>query len=899
MKFTLDDSILATMTQEARQCFLEEDAPEYLSILKTEIVKGYEKANFTELLRAAHSLKGGAGIAQLSSIMELSHGFEDVLEILQKQPKSNQQEGWILLELVVHEITLLLHDAQGQEEIFADANLLKTLADFAASYSSKNSETITEKNSQESSSLQLVFQRELDSCFSTIEQVSSENLPDNIQTILTDFYDQCLLLGETLDLPWLLEKIEPLNTLFNDAHTEDLLAIIKPLKVELQKEADAFFLPHLEPDINKSLDGIEMISSSQTMNLNLLPNEVENNSKIESFFSNSQEDSLSLSTLRIPLERLEVMTNEVGELLVTRERLRLRQQQLSQVTRKIRDISRQLEPIQDKVQSFYNQLAITPLTISSDSNQEFDSLELDQYTEIHSSLQTFQELMLQFQENYADLNLINQDFSDNLDIFDTNIDALYSNVTKSRLVPFKTIAKRFLPQIQSLNNRYDKFVNLSLQGEDILVDKILLEQLQTPLSHLINNALSHGIESPSERLYHQKSQWANIQLSARIDHHQLQITVKDDGQGIDLYKVYQKAKNKGLISSKLTFDQLSPESILEWIFHPNFSTVETASELSGRGFGLDIVRNKIQKLRGTIEVKSEAQKGTTFTLNIPLNLNFMSLFLIQWQHRLFALPTCSVLETISVSELLWENKECTTIKWRDQSIPNLHLSELLSEKNTFDSSIKSQVGIILEGASHPFLVMVDTLVSEEQLLVKSFDETVIVPDYLLGCTILGGGEIVPVILPRAFRILSETKPSLLADEPREQSINNYGTILVAEDSVATRRLLEKILEKVGFNVILCRDGQEALEKLDLHQGGIDLIISDIEMPRINGFELLQKIRSQPNYSQIPIIMSTSRTGQHHRQRGTELGANAYLGKPILAKTLLKTIESFLTFEPDN
>ena len=241
----------------------------------------------------------------------------------------------------------------------------------------------------------------------------------------------------------------------------------------------------------------------------------------------------------------------------------------------------------------------------------------------------------------------------------------------------------------------------------------------------------------------------------------------------------------------------------------------------------------------------------------------------------------------------------TKVKWRNQSIPVLHLSELLSQKNSCNLSIKSQVGIILEGSSHPFLVMVDTLVSEEQLLVKSFDETVIVPNYLLGCTILGGGEIVPVILPQAFTIFSENTANLFTPKQKLQSLNNYGTILIAEDSVATRRLLERILEKVGFNVILCRDGQEAIEKLEFHQGGIDLIISDVEMPRINGFELLQIIRSQPNYSHIPVIMSTSRTGQHHRQRGTELGANAYLGKPILAKTLLKTIDSFLAFDPEN
>ncbi len=781
MKFELDEITLAEMRQEARQCFLDEDAPEYLSVLKTEMAKGYKNANFTELLRAAHSLKGGAGIAHLSSIMQLSHSFEDILEILQKQPNSQRKDSWNLLESVVNEITILLHQAHGEKEIFTDAKLLKEIAKF------------------------------LQSPYSQTSSINSDKNP-------------------------------------------------------------------------------------QTINLKSAPDRADNTINSDHFSSDSKEDSLSSSNLRMSLERLEIMTNEVEELLVIRERLRLRQQQLSQVTRKIRSISRQLEPIQEQVQNFYNQLAIAPVSVTQNSQQDFDSLELDRYTEIHSSLQTFQELMLQFQENYADLNFINQDISDNLDGFETNIDSLYSNVTKSRLVPFKTIAQRFVPQVESLAYRCNKSVYLSIQGEEVLIDKILLEQLQTPLSHLINNALSHGIESPSERLAHHKPEKANIQLSASINNHQLQITIKDDGQGIDLYKVYQKAKDKGLVSSKLTFDQLSQESILEWIFHPNFSTVDMASELSGRGVGLDIVRNKIQKLRGTIEVKSESQKGTTFTISIPLNLNFMSLFLIRWQHRLLALPTSSVLETIPVSELVWDKQDFSHVKWRNKLIPVFHLSQLLSHKKTCDLAVKSQVGIILEGSSNPFLVMVDTLLSEEKLLVKSFDETVIIPTYLLGCTILGGGEIVPVISPQAFTVFSETKSNLLSPGNRLNAFNRKGTILVAEDSVATRRLLGKILEKVGFKVILCRDGQEAVEKLELHQGGIDLIISDVEMPRVNGFELLKIVRSQAEYSEIPVIMATSRTGQRHREEGIELGANAYLGKPILAKTLLKTIESFVTIE---
>lgn len=769
MSFELDEVTLAAMTQEARQCFLDEDAPNYLQILENEIKQGCQQADFTQILRASHSLKGGAGIADIHSVRALAHYLEDVIDVIQKQPNCDDQRGWKLLEWTVNEVALLLYQARTIQVVTADPKLLNALADFVTSPSEQG----------------------------------------------------------------------------------------------------------------------EQLNQTESLTPSTVAPTVENHQSI---------DPQAQVQLRIPLERLESMTNHVEELLVTRERLRSRQQQLAQVTRKIRQISRQLEPIQDQIQTFYNQLAINPISVSSATNQDFDALEMDRYTELHSSLQTFQELMLQFQENYADLTLINQDFSDNLDTVDTNLDSLYTQVTESRLVPFEVVAKRFFPQIQSLNRRYDKLVDFSIEGEDTLIDQLLLEQLQTPLTHLINNAFDHGIESPSERLVHQKSAQAKILLKASIKNHQLEIILSDDGRGIDLYKVYQRAKNKQLISPKVTFDQLSQKAILDLIFQPNFSTVETVGELSGRGVGLDIVRSKLQKLRGKIEVTNEPGQGTKFILTIPLNLSFISLFLVQWQHHLFAIPTASVLETIPSSEIVWLKAECPTVKWRDQSIPVHDLSCLLSTQNNSKHSNKSQVGLVLESSSTPIMVMVDNLISEEQLIVKPFDDTVFVPNYLVGCTILGGGEIVPVILPQAFTVSFPVKPVAETSNHASAKAKKYGTILIAEDSVATRRLLERILEQMGFNVIACRDGQEALEKLQFHQEGIDLIISDIEMPKVNGFELLEKVRSHPHWAHIPVVMATSRTGQRHRQQGMELGANAYLGKPILPKVLLNTIKPLIRVE---
>lgn len=907
MSFELDEATIAAMIQEARQCFLEEDAPEDLKTLQEGVKQGQNCTDFKSLLRAAHSLKGGAGIAQLSSLGELAHQLEDVLEALYQGETTHPNEAWMLMEWGVHEIAMMLNQAQTVETVSADPNLVQALTEFTTTKPLVGvSETILSSDNS-NSLIQTLLENDLETCCTRIEQLSQETSSEQIQEAITTFYNECLLLGETLDLPWLIEIIDPLKAILKQVEPLEALQITQQLIIELRQQRKAYLTGEyssggssissvsvttfddeewsndgLEDDWNNELDFLGDLTDNQTPINN------------QDFCSQPIEEELTpLSQLRIPLERLEGMTNNIEELLVAKERLCLQQQQLSQVTRQLRQITRQFAPITQHIQTFYDQLAIAPLSATTSRNEDFDALELDGFTEVHSSLQTFQELILKIQENYADLNLINQDFADNVEVVHTNLDNLYTNITESRLVPFAMMAQRFIPQIQYLNRRFGKSVELSLQGEEILIDQIILEQLQTPLTHLINNAFDHGIEEPQERLIKQKSKMAKIRLEAKVDNNQLVIILSDDGQGIDLYKVYQKAKIKGIAEANTPFEELSKTNILNLIFRPNFSTAKTINELSGRGMGLDIVRSKIQKLRGTIVVETEENQGTTFIMKIPLNLSLMPLFLLQWQNNLLAIPTASVLDSIPINEIVWIDQNSSLVNWRGNPISVISLSEVLCYPQSSKESIAPQIAMVLDNFCTPFMVMVDSLLSEQKLIVKPFDDTVTTPNYLAGCTILGGGEIAPVILPHSLNI---TLPRNKTEQPTityPVSNANQPTILVAEDSVATRRLLERLLTKVGFSVIVCRDGQDALDQLSQYNRNINLIISDVEMPRLNGFELLKTIRSDKNWQKIPVVMATSRTGQHHQQQAMQLGANAYLGKPILPNILLETIDPLL------
>ncbi|MEM9274409.1 MAG: response regulator [Cyanobacteria bacterium P01_F01_bin.143] len=1112
MSFQLDPSVLASITQEARQCFLDEDAPEYLQTLIEGLQERDHAPDFISLLRAAHSLKGGAGLAGIPSLQELAHKLEDVLTSLEQGEVSQTDWAWDLVAQAIDETSFVLTQARTVAEVVVNPELIATLEAFNQGNLPKD-QSQDSPTPQENSINDLVIKtlnEDLETQLAEIEELDQDLPAEIISQALANFYDECLFLSETLNLPWLTEIISVAQTIVADAEVADALRSTQEIIVEIRKQRDlyltqssnsdqvaessdstnnTFVINALNEDLESQLREIEELDQdlpaeiisqglanfydeclflSETLDLpwlteiisiaqtfaadaevadalqstqeiiveirkqrdlyltqsseldqtaeppdstnydfivNALNNELEQQfieieelnenlpddtivdyladfyekclflsetldlpwiaakiSSLESvlevfppfqvlfiakeiitelrsqraeylqaiinaeaeaeekaFFPDSDDEEATSSIfkfnqsnsttkinktktqLRIPLQNIENMTNNVEELMIIEARLNLGQEQLQQAQKRLQKLNSQFEPIREQVQIFYNQLAIdgTGLgiaTINSPSSQranDFDSLELDRYTELHGSLQSFQELMLQIQETHRDIELINRNCFENLEQVRKNLGGLHDTVTESRLVRFDILAKRFIPQIHSLNRRYNKSVVLEIQGEDTLIDQILLDQLQTPLTHLLNNAFDHGIESTVERISNGKSETAHIILQAIVKNNQLQISLQDDGRGINLNKIHQKAVTKGICNSEAKFEDFTRQEMLTWIFQPDFSTAEQVSEISGRGMGMDIVRSQILKLRGSLEIDTKLNQGTNFILKLPLNISLVSLLVVQLQNRLMAIPSSSIRETLLYGELPIVDHENPTIIWQEQEIPLASIENLLPCPREPITVGRPKVGIILEASFGYFAIAVDSLVSAEDLIIKPFDDTIPVPNYLAGCTILGTGEVVPVILPQGFE-LANLKAMAAPPQSSNQDQKKVSTIMVAEDSVATRKLLEKIFTSVGCKVIVCRDGQEAIEQFALHYEEISLVISDVEMPRRNGFELLESIRTHSEGKDIPVIMATSRTGDRHRQKAQKLGANDYLGKPIQPQELLNTITPFIS-----
>jgi chemotaxis protein histidine kinase CheA/ActR/RegA family two-component response regulator len=959
---TLNPEVLLEIAVETRQCFLREDAPGYLANLQkglAQIQAG--QPDYIFLMHAAHSLKGGSAIAELLSLSKLAHKLEDMLEILQHNefcdrtttaevlshgidevaavlsqasnlPSNSLVDIKIDLELLQRLDSLLENVADQQKESLsiqeeAENLLSKSIATSQSTFpvetqiSSFNEPVEAFTNNQNSSKstfssiVRYSLEKDLESCIKQVESqllLNSANLSETkIKEELQYFCDECLLLGDTLNLDWLIHTVEPFEAYLQQGKdSTNLLSEVQVVIGSLRSQRLQYLYPESPASevVEVSPQPISLLVEEKT------EKSVKNNQPEKTGQAIATTSTEAVSYLRIPSVQIESMTNIVAEMILRHERLLRQQQQLGQTNKNLQSLVLQMIPLQEQVQTVYDQLAIATPINNSQSNlinnqaettidDDFDELELDQYSTSHTTLQNLQEVLLRVRESRADIDLSYRDLGEEIEYLRQDLDRLYAQLTQSRLVPFKTLASRFLPQLKRLCQRYNKQVELVILGEDVLIDQVILEQLQTPLNHLLINAFDHGVESPETRLSLGKSEIAILTLSAVIAGNQVVIALKDDGDGINLHKVYKKAVQKNICPAEIPINKIPRQEILNFLFQPHFSTRDIVSDMSGRGMGLDIVRSLINRLRGNIQIETLQGQGTTFTIRLPLGLSLVTLLICAIGEHLIAIPATDVLDIFPYAEAQNANSGSSLeIAWRKKFIPLIHLKQTLPYSYPSNESLNPKVCLVLDRSDVPIAVAIDTLIEERQLILKPFDRSVATPNYLAGCTILGTGQVVPVLIPDNLNALilennvkhsrklknqvSNQGNQKTYQEPNQTSVR---TVLIAEDSIATRNMLERILKQLDFEVHACRDGQEAIDVLNRVQGKVTIVISDVEMPRVNGFNLLQTIRTHELWHMIPVVILTSRTGDRHRQKALSLGASGYLSKPIVVGELIECL----------
>ncbi|MFS8902947.1 response regulator [Synechococcus sp. H60.4] len=644
--------------------------------------------------------------------------------------------------------------------------------------------------------------------------------------------------------------------------------------------------------------------------------------------------ALSNPVMRVEVRHLDSINNLVGELVVIRNSMEQNQTRLRQFLDGLLGRVQQLGELGQRMRDQYDRSLLEAALFSSRSSaatvgfgrngeestrgrvghsigQEFDKLEMDQFTTFHTLAQEIIELIVRVRESSSDIEFAVDEAEQITRQFRQVTTQLQEGLNRARMVPFAQIADRLPRAVRDLSIKTGKQASLVVEGRDTLIDKAILEELSDPMTHLVNNALVHGIEPPEERRRLGKPPEGKITVRAFYQGNQTIIVVADDGAGIPVEKIKAKAQRLGLLSEQATEDE-----VFNVLFHPGFSSREASEvdDLAGRGVGLDVVRRNITDLRGSIQVDSVRGKGTTFTIRLPLTLSISKAMVCVSDKALIAFPLDGVEEMLDVpvDEVQPDEQGRPSIPWRDQRLPFQPLSNLLSYSRSHSRSrsevysVAQDEGIIpivvLQSAGQYLALQVDSFVEEQEIVIKQLRGPVPKPPGISGATVLGNGRVLPIadvlelvdMAQGRRRDLSRLWAERRAAEPRAEETHQT-TVLIVDDSIAVRELLSMSFQKVGYRVEQARDGQDAWEKL---RGGLrcDLIFCDIEMPRMDGLELLSRIRADSNLKHIPVAMLTSRGAERHRQTARELGATAYFTKPYLEEELFSAAARMLQGE---
>ena len=664
--------------------------------------------------------------------------------------------------------------------------------------------------------------------------------------------------------------------------------------------------------------------------------------------------SESSNTIRVAVEQLDNLSQAMGELLIDDNLQTLQTEQFHNSTRQTLQqyliCHQQLNEIYDwwdkqflrsrHRRRFRQNYAQQTLGISANNgkSQDFDPLEMDVYSDLHLLLQSFNEQITQLGEQIESIEKLASESRFNTVKRKQALSQAQDNLLQARMVPLGVVLERFPRILKQIVASHQKPAQLELKGTEIFIDKAISDKLYEPLLHIVRNAYDHGLEDAETRSKQNKSATGTISIRAYNQGNRTFIEIEDDGKGINWQRIREKAVAKGIFQNGAG---ISEAQLAEVLFESGFSTAESISDLSGRGVGLDVVRNQIESLGGRISLDSQVGKGTKFTLQLPLNLTTSRLLICQAQNIVYGILSDSIIRIIvpepdqitTQASAIGQGAQ-TFLRWQTQGhqtlIPITDVASCITyqypllERNT-NSALKTfpikkayrvPPLLLLENQGESVCLRVDEIVVEQELVIKSLGGITNLPDYIQGYTVLGDGSFTLVIEPdgllnRGWQPVAHSHPKAkvelmtnalppTSDNSDDTSLEENKTItsgnrykiMVIEDSLVQRQSLVMTLNKSNYEVIEAGNGQEALEKLS-QNSDINLIICDIEMPKMNGFEFLGQRRKDSHLSEIPVIMVTTRSSDKHRQLAFSLGANQYQTKPYSESELVNAISQLI------
>ena len=602
--------------------------------------------------------------------------------------------------------------------------------------------------------------------------------------------------------------------------------------------------------------------------------------------------------IRVSADVIEKMIDLSGENAINRSRIEM---DLGQLGGTLTEMELAIKRLADQLRRMEGELESQIIARHGGENSryaDFDPLEMDQYSSLNQLSKSLAESASDLVDFKTTLSEKIRD-TEGLLLQQSRIQAeIQESLMRTRLVPFSRLLprlQRIVRQTASTLNRPTELVVNNTEGE---LDRSILERLVAPFEHMLRNAIDHGIEDREQRLQAKKPETGHIVLDIGRQGTDIVVTFSDDGKGIDVNRIKDKAIQTGLMTTDQKLDQ---EEVLQFIFHPGFSTAAQVTQISGRGVGLDVVQSDIKALGGHVSVSSVLGKGTTFTIRVPTTVAVSDALMVKAGDQQFAFPLAQIDRIVRISPMALEqyfDSQEDYFKIDQERYRLRYLSEFVAGQPIprLNGVVHSLPVLLIKGAQgQTTALLVDQLIgSRGQIVVKPIGQQFSSIGVIAGATILGDGQVCLILDGQNIaRQAQSTVRSKQADETyTKQRYDERRLIMIVDDSVTVRKVTSRLLERQGYDVVTAKDGVDAIEQLETIKP--DLMLLDIEMPRMDGFEVTNLVRHHEIHRDLPIIMITSRTGEKHRERALSLGVNQYMGKPFQEEMLLENIESLLT-----
>ncbi|OAM53174.1 hypothetical protein A7981_07135 [Methylovorus sp. MM2] len=594
--------------------------------------------------------------------------------------------------------------------------------------------------------------------------------------------------------------------------------------------------------------------------------------------------------LRLREDTLDRLINEAGEISIARSRMEREvlsfKQFSSDLTESVHRLRNQLREMEIEAES---QLQ-SRLAYLQEVSETFDPLEFDRFTRL-------QELTRMMAESVNDVSTIQLGLLQNMDETEAALQQqnrmnreLQHGLMDVRMVPFSLISERLQRIVRQTSRELEKQVELVIEGESVAIDRSVLEKIGAPLEHLLRNAVAHGMETPAQRKKARKPVVGTIVLKVLRENDEIVLTVTDDGAGINLDRVRTKAIENGLFTAD---QQPNEQALLSVIFEPGFSTATTITQIAGRGVGLDSVRSDITALGGRIDVNNAPRKGAVFSIYLPVTLSVSQVVMVRAGHKVFAIPSVMIEQAQKIKqEELAAAYASGELTWSGREYPLYFLSRLVGDGSHAYEEQRYTPVLLLRSGTYHIALHVDEIMESVEVVMKQIGPQLARVPGIVGATVMGDGKIVLIVNPvqlanRELLAIGSVHVSTVTAAP----VDTTPSILVVDDSLTMRKVLGRLLERENYKVTTAKDGMDALQVLQ--EMVPDIILTDIEMPRMDGFELVRNIKADERLVDIPLIIISSRTAEKHQNHAQELGVNAFLGKPVQDDELIAQVSSLL------